>query len=639
MRLRDIRITKKLIIGFALPVILALALLVVSGVDMVSLRRSYDSLIQSEIAVRQEVLNCRIYVNTAARYARDMTIDRDKTNYDQNMEEVNNALALLDESKTFVVENYPLSDGREQIFSDAVDNWAAVVPKISAAIAEDDFDSAEHLLVTQCTPALNAEVEAGKLLTSAINTAVEDTTNALDRKVSLAFYKMIVLMIIFILVVVFFVVNLVRSIVRPLKQINVALQEIGEGKMDYEITYESKDEIGDMANSLRTTQDDLHAVCSEITRVTGAMSDNDFSITIDSVLPGAFGEISNDLAQMVKRMRDIISTSRESVDQIAAGAEQVSQGAQSLAQGATEQASAVEELSATISDISMAARKNADAAIAAKEDADQVGEQNAASQKQMAEMINAMNDITDKSKEIGKIIKTIEDIAFQTNILALNAAVEAARAGAAGKGFAVVADEVRNLASRSAEAAKDTTSLIEDSIQSVANGSEIAQAAAESITASNELTLKAVEKISQIAAAAQQESESIIQITQGIDQIASVVQTNSATSEESAAASQELFSQANVLRRMFDAMRIGESEASRVPSLAADSVEATEPVPAAPVVVPAAPVEPAKPVVHHTEKKSYSGGFHAGGTSPVSGENFRKQNTSSTTFQDDKGKY
>ncbi len=185
---------------------------------------------------------------------------------------------------------------------------------------------------------------------------------------------------------------------------------------------------------------------------------------------------------------------------------------------------------------------------AVRQQTDQTGEQVATSNEQMQEMIAAMTEISDKSGQISRIIKTIEDIAFQTNILALNAAVEAARAGEAGKGFAVVADEVRNLASKSSEASKSTAALIEGTVQAVEKGTEIANATAESLFAVVESTKGVVSSVDKIASAADQQAESIAQVTQGIDQISSVVQTNSATAEESAAASEELSSQAQVMK-------------------------------------------------------------------------------------------
>ena len=387
--------------------------------------------------------------------------------------------------------------------------------------------------------------------------------------------------------------------------------------MSRDITYEGKDEFGDMADALRSTQTMLSSACTEITRIATSMVDGDFSINCEVELPGSFHTITEALAQLTKQMRKMISSVKSSVDQVAAGADQVSNGAQSLAQGATEQASAVEQLSANINDIATAARRNADSAKAAKENADMAGAQNAESQQQMTQMIAAMNDITATSQEISKIIKTIEDIAFQTNILALNAAVEAARAGSAGKGFAVVADEVRNLASKSAEAAKNTTALIENSIKAVENGSNIAHAAAETITTSTELTTKAVEQMTAIAKAAEHESESIESITQGIDQIATVVQTNSATSEESAAASQELSSQAHMLHQIFATFRVGaEDETSSGASFATTDFDST------------------------AVNAAASGSFYAGGNSPSQGENFPVTHRSTPVSGfDDQGKY
>ena len=236
--------------------------------------------------------------------------------------------------------------------------------------------------------------------------------------------------------------------------------------------------------------------------------------------------------------------------------DQVSSGAQALSQGATEQASSVEELAASINEISNNINQTAQQAQDASDKSMQVGEKAGESNNRMHDMLQAMADINASSGEIGKIIKTIEDIAFQTNILALNAAVEAARAGAAGKGFAVVADEVRNLASKSAEASKNTAVLIENSLQAVENGKRIADETAQSLEVVISDIQEASSLMGSIAKAATDQAESISQITLGIDQISSVVQTNSATAEESAAASEELSGQAQILNELVRKFRL-----------------------------------------------------------------------------------
>ena len=219
-----------------------------------------------------------------------------------------------------------------------------------------------------------------------------------------------------------------------------------------------------------------------------------------------------------------------------------------MAQGATQQASAVEELYATLDELSKNAEKNVRDAMEAQENARLTGEQVTVSSEQMKQMVAAMGDITQASQQIGKIIATIEDIAFQTNILALNAAVEAARAGTAGKGFAVVSSEVRTLASRSDQAAKATKELIENSVQAAERGSQIVSEVSETLTKTLELVVKSNSTIGTIAEAVRGEATSIAQVTEGISQISDVVQTNSASSEESAAVSSELFNQVRILQ-------------------------------------------------------------------------------------------
>ncbi len=344
--------------------------------------------------------------------------------------------------------------------------------------------------------------------------------------------------------------RLARALSRPINEMAVAAKDLAQGKLDVDITYVSKDEIGSLANSLKTAASTLKLYVNDISENLNLMAQGNMAVEITQDYHGdfipikdAFRQISNDLSETLS----IINTSSE---QVSSGADQVSSGAQALAQGATEQASSTQELSATISEVSESVRQNAEnvdlvtnyvrAAVAGVEH----------SNEQMQQMLAAMNNMNISSNEIVKIIKVIDDIAFQTNILALNAAVEAARAGAAGKGFAVVADEVRNLANKSANAAKQTTVLIESSINDVQDGSKIADQTAKLLAEVQEKVQLVGGTIQKIDQASTEQAAAITQITQGVEQVSAVVQTNSATAEQSAASSEELSAQADMLRKL-----------------------------------------------------------------------------------------
>lgn len=321
----------------------------------------------------------------------------------------------------------------------------------------------------------------------------------------------------------------------------------------------AKDETGVLAEATTTMLFKLDNIINDIGRVLGEISNGNLAVNDTengNYYTGDFGKILAFMTDIVAKLNGIIENINTAADQVSVGAEQVSSAAQNLSQGTTEQASSVEQLAATIHEISEQVSQNsqncANASAFVNETAGYVDGAN----REMERLTEAMNNISSTSDQIGDIIKAIEDIAFQTNILALNAAVEAARAGEAGKGFAVVADEVRNLASKSAEAAKDTTILIEQSMEAVTKGMSIATATASAMSNVGEKARSVEEIVGKIASASEQQANMIEQINVGVEQISAVVQTNSATAEQSAAASEELSGQASTLKELIGMFKL-----------------------------------------------------------------------------------
>ncbi len=576
MKLNDIRIRTRLLLGYIISGLVCALILIFLLFSQSRLAANYENIINNRIEIEKEILNSRIYISSAARYLRDIEIDEQKQNYESNIQKVNDSLTSLEQSISHISQNYPkvIGDGQETAFLEKVEAWKQVVPSILDLLEKGNFKAAGEQLLNECTPALAELSNQGKQLTASMESQNQEL---IAKQQSTTARNMVIIAVVFILVMILeilFALRVVNSLVKPISEVENALVEMSQGRLDAPVSYEGNDEIGAMADALRTSQDVLKSAISEINSAAGQMADGNFNISLHGRYPGALQTIPVNFSKMVQKLSYSINGIKQMVEQVSQSAQQVAAGSQSQAQGATEQASSVEELSATLNDVSMAARQNAESAKSAKENTDKAGRQNSTSKEKMEEMMKAMDKIIATSQEIRKINKTIEDIAFQTNILSLNAAVEAARAGSAGKGFAVVADEVRNLAHKSSEASKDTTALIEDSIQAVKNGSEIAQSVAQSIESSDALSARTVQEISQIAAAIERESEAIAQITEGIDQISTVVQTSSATSQESAAVSQELSNQALQIRKLVDGFTTVQQEGSSVPGYSAAVVTA-----------------------------------------------------------------
>lgn len=366
---------------------------------------------------------------------------------------------------------------------------------------------------------------------------------------SIGFFATVFLFVVFIIVTVsgYFVS---KNISNPILKLAKAADEIAGGNFDVTVDVKATGEIDILVKAFEKIGETLREYkqyIGEISSVLEQIAEGDMTFTLQSDYIGEFSSIKTALLHISETLTETLGQIKISSDHIASGAGQVSSVAQSLSQGATEQASSIEQLSAAIADVTGQINDNASKALDARDKTIEAGREVENSNAEMAEMTLAMGQITEKATEISKIIKIIDDIAFQTNILALNAAVEAARAGEAGKGFAVVADEVRNLAARSAEAASSTASLIEETIAAVESGSSIADRTAISLNKSSEEAHGVVLLINAIADASQAQAIAVSEIDHGVDQISSVVQTTAATAEESAATSEELSSQSAML--------------------------------------------------------------------------------------------
>ena len=462
---------------------------------------------------------------------------------------------FVDELKAITGNEYTVFLNDERINTTVINNGQRAIgtklnPDIAKIVIEEkqSYTGQAEILgaihMTAYEPILDSSGEAIGILFAGV--PIQDIV---DKEKQMLLMSLIVMLAFTALLIVLMAFFIKRMVSKPVKLMADTAYELSNGNLDTYIEFESKDEIGTLAESLRKTIAALRLYVRDISENLEKMADGDMTNEITQDYVGDFLPIKKSLVKISDSLNQTLTSINVAAEQVNSGAEQVSIGAQTLSQGATEQASSIEQLSASIIEVSTQVKDTAQNVKMASEYVADAGEGVIVSNEHMQNMLKAMTEINDSSMQISKIIKVIDDIAFQTNILALNAAVEAARAGSAGKGFAVVADEVRNLASKSAIAAKQTTALIETSVSSVDNGTQIAHKTAQALDEVRAKSKMVEDTINKIKVATEEQAAAVDQITQGVEQISTVVQTNSATSEESAAASEELSGQAAMLKQ------------------------------------------------------------------------------------------
>ena len=483
-----------------------------------------------------------------------------EASYSGKAEKVKELLGTVDTQMNVLHGTGVITEDLYTEYKGAFTDWGTIGYEIMEEIKAGKEDQAVDGILNKCTPALNSLVEISKKLDALTD---KQRSKAVQSTIFCAAAGIAVI-IIFLLLAWAIAKKVSRmvleTILEPLHAIEDVAKELTEGNLHSQLEYHSEDEIGRLAHSMRKSIHILGTYVDDIDRSMKQFSEGNFDVQPEVEWRGDFVGILQSFMEFQNSMSDTVRGIQRVSDEVSNGAEQVASSSNELADGATNQAAVVEELTATVTGVSEQVANNSQAAKEISGKVEQLGQALIESNGKMQEMVVSMNEINDASHEIDKIIATINEIASQTNLLALNASIEAARAGEAGKGFAVVANQVNVLADQSAEAAKESAALIERSVNAVEKGMIVAKETAAQLEEVAENSKTITSEVTNIADTLETQTAEIHQINEGIEQINDVVQTNSATSEECAAASEEMSSEADNLRTMIRRFKVVKTE-------------------------------------------------------------------------------
>ena len=557
-KLEDMHLQERINYGYRKVIIMMLVSglfsIIVIGVLFANMFNYAENVSAADKAVKM----CRINVNAAARNIREMALNNDTSSYNDYELTVEKLLTDVDSQLQIIKKSGVVSEADYNEYSSYLSQWGNIGYSIIENIKKGNKDKATEEILNKCTPALNKVVEKA--------ISLDDITDKVSNKAAITTFIFAVAGIVCIIVCLSTAWILAKrtskkvleTIIAPLKSVENTADELMKGNLHSTLDYKSDDELGRLAHSLRNSIAILGSYVDDIDRSMKLFAEGNFDVKPEVEWKGDFVGILNSFMLFEESMAETIKGIQRVSDEVSSAAEQVASSSNELADGATNQAAVVEELTATVAGVAEQVENNSQSAKEISKRVGNLGEAISESNSKMQEMVASMNDINEASKEIDKIIATINEIASQTNLLALNASIEAARAGEAGKGFAVVANQVNLLADQSAKAAKESAVLIETSVRAVKKGMTIADETAtqlEEVAGSSKMI---TEEVTDIADTLEQQTVEIKQINEGIEQINDVVQTNSATSQECAAASEQMSSEAENLREMIRRFKVAD---------------------------------------------------------------------------------
>ncbi|MGN0306625.1 MAG: methyl-accepting chemotaxis protein [Lachnospiraceae bacterium] len=542
--------------GYAIVIVMMVISGVVGIACLALLENSLNRFVNGSSKADTAVKMCRIDSNIAARNIREMYIDHDKNNYAAYIAKVDEKTASIGEQLEVLKGTGLIEESLFNQYEEKLNTWCQIGYEIMDLIQAGQDEEAREKIVNECAPALDEVIALSLQLDEITGELIQSS----ERTATIVFWVAVVAIVALIVIAVIAAKRIgdkiIKSITQPLEEVEEVSKQLSMGNLHTHIDYSGEDEIGVMARNLESAIATLSEYVEDISSHMNQFCEGDFRVNPKSEWLGDFVAILQAFRNFEENMADTVHGIQGASDQVDSGAEQVSQSAIELAQGASDQASITQELIATIETVSAQVADNAKNAKGISKDVENAADAIENSNEKMKEMVDSMDEIDQTSRQISKIIDTINSIASQTNLLALNASIEAARAGEAGRGFAVVADQVSVLAAQSAEAAKESNVLIESSVEAVAKGMVIAKDTAQQLEEVADAARNVTREVSKVADDLEAQTEAFEQINAGVDRINDVVQTNSATSEECAAASEEMSSQASMLAGMVSKFKV-----------------------------------------------------------------------------------